>query len=689
MLSMTVWSASYAVALTQTGPSRLFWERMQWLGAPLVAVLLFFFVLEYTGVGSFRPTVPVAAAFVVPVTSVVLAWTNPSHGLLWAEHEEVAAGGVVTLVQGYGPWFWVTVIYNYTLVAIGGLLLVRLLVVSEYRYLDQTVSLVVGIAAPLVGNVLSVVPLVPLPGLDVTPYAFTVTGLAFGNALFRYRLFDLLPATRQLGKQAALASLDEGVIIVGDDRTILYLNDAAADITGCDPAEVFGRSVDAVLCTDRLDFDGDDERTEVGFGDRTYEVTTAPITDRHDSTIGHTILLHDVTSRERSERTLRRQRDELGRIDRLNRVIRRINTALVGATTREEIARSVCETAVTTGDCDAAWVGIGSPPETGVVGMTADDEQPREFDSADAIPEGVSLSVPGGESNGPGPADPDASAGPGDGSAVTVPLSSGRTVYGVLSLRPGRGRRFGGRERAALEELGRTIGHAIHAVEQRQSLVGDAAIELEFRSTDDRDVLVAVSDALGPCTLDGIVPGADGTLLAYVSVAGATTEDVTAELSGLPGVADIRPVSENGSATVEVSLTGGSLCRPLVTYGANVRSAEASDGTCRLVAEVSPAADVRTVVEAVTDAYPATRLQSRREIPPPWGAGDPLAEYGFDDLTDRQEEVLEAAFRAGYFELPRDTTGEEIAESMDIAAPTLRAHLRKAENRILAAFFGE
>jgi predicted DNA binding protein len=57
-----------------------------------------------------------------------------------------------------------------------------------------------------------------------------------------------------------------------------------------------------------------------------------------------------------------------------------------------------------------------------------------------------------------------------------------------------------------------------------------------------------------------------------------------------------------------------------------------------------------------------------------------------DELTDRQLAVLRAAYQAGFFEWPRDASGEEVAESLDIAAPTFHQHLRKAEKAIIAVF---
>jgi predicted DNA binding protein len=58
-----------------------------------------------------------------------------------------------------------------------------------------------------------------------------------------------------------------------------------------------------------------------------------------------------------------------------------------------------------------------------------------------------------------------------------------------------------------------------------------------------------------------------------------------------------------------------------------------------------------------------------------------------DELTDRQREALEAAYRAGYFEWPRESSAEEVAGTLDISRPTFQGHLRKAEDAVLAALF--
>lgn len=62
-----------------------------------------------------------------------------------------------------------------------------------------------------------------------------------------------------------------------------------------------------------------------------------------------------------------------------------------------------------------------------------------------------------------------------------------------------------------------------------------------------------------------------------------------------------------------------------------------------------------------------------------------LSRYGETGgtLSDRQGEVIELALKEGYFEWPRETDSERLAEELGIAQPTFLEHLRKAERKLL------
>jgi predicted DNA binding protein/PAS domain-containing protein len=674
MAAATVWSACYAVALTQTGESRLFWERAQWFGIATIPVFFFLFAMEYTGRDRFTTRRAVAALSVIPAVTILLVWTNPAHGLVWRSYELTETNGITVVEQWFGAWYWVNLIFAYGLVMAGSIALLQLVFVSEYLYTDQAALLAVGVAAPLVANGASVTGRIPLPGLDLTPYAFTVTGIAFGNALFRYRLFELLPATRRLGRQAALGALDDGLLIVDTDRQVIYMNQTAGDVLGCDPADALGTPVEKLVDPGTVDFDSGERLAELSRDGRTYEVETAPVTDRRDRVVGHTVLLYDVTERERRERELRAQRDRLQRLERINTVIRDVNQALIDATTVEEAERTVAETLVTPGGYEAAWVSTSisdGPP----VGMTADEDgvcpAPEE-----ALPE--ALDPP----DSPGTERPPDVVRPDGGDWATVAIVHGRTVYGVLALRTDYETGFTERELAVLDELGETVGHALNAIERTRLSIADTRVELDLASTDEDGLLVTLAAETGAeWTLEGIVPAEGRKLVLYLAT---TAETEASRIDDHPGVTDVRRIDSEGETTLEVTATGGTLAHPLIEAGANVRTATADAGRCRLVAEITSDSNLRTVLERTKESFPETELLAKRDI-------DPTGETALPDdvrMTDRQQEALEAAYRAGYFEWPRESSAEEVAESLDISAATLHGHLRKAEGRLVDTFFG-
>jgi len=672
MIAVTGWTVTEILGLSQFGASHLFWERVQWTAIAVAPLCFFFFIVDFTGHGWVlsRRTVPLF--LVLPVASVVVAWTNPAHHLLLIDPVMIHTGGVVTLDQQFGPWFWVYFVYAYTLLLVGFVLLLRLVTVSQYLYLDQTVLIVVGILAPLAGNAISVFDLAPLPGLDLTPYGFTITGIAFGNALFRYRLFDLLPATRRLGQQAALVDLNDGIVIVDTDRQVLYMNPAAGEILDCDPAAALGQSTEALVDSGRLDFAATDRLAELSLSGRTYEVETAPISDRRGRHVGHTVLLYDVTERIERERELRAQRDRFQRLERINTVIREVNQALVSATTVTELQRAVVETLATPGLYDDVWLNTTAaddPP----IRMRAGDDAPTPADSDTAPPVLESDEID---------ATAVADSGPAAGHWTTVALVYGRTAYGALALHTDRPDGFGERERDVLDELGETVGHALTAIERTHLLVADTHVEIELQSTDADGLLVSLAETTdAEWTLDGLVPAMAGDLVVYLST---DTDAVDgADARSHPGVSEVREIATDGTTTLEVRASAGTLAHPLVEVGANVASATASDGRCRMCVELAPDADVRAVLDRVCEGYPETNLAAKRDVEPTDSESLPDS----DEMTDRQQEALEAAFRAGYFDWPRESTAEEVADSLDIASATLHSHLRKAQHRLVTSFF--
>jgi predicted DNA binding protein len=243
------------------------------------------------------------------------------------------------------------------------------------------------------------------------------------------------------------------------------------------------------------------------------------------------------------------------------------------------------------------------------------------------------------------------------------------------------------RERSVLGELGEAVGHAINAVSTRQLLSTESVVELELESTDPADALAAATYATD-CGLElaGVVPSDAHSALAYVRVSGDPEAAASALADATEG--SVRLVrDDDGDGLLEWRVSGEDLLGTIVDHGAHVGSFEATDGTVTYEADVASDDVVRSLLDSLERPYDGVRLLAKRERASPLEVSNSLPEDSIEGLTDRQREAIEAAYRAGYFDGPRESTAEEVASAMDIAPSTLHSHLRKAEGSLLAELF--
>lgn len=88
----------------------------------------------------------------------------------------------------------------------------------------------------------------------------------------------------------------------------------------------------------------------------------------------------------------------------------------------------------------------------------------------------------------------------------------------------------------------------------------------------------------------------------------------------------------------------------------------------------------RTIAEAVAAVPESLDVQLER-----FGPYEPRPEEDFfASLTPRQRDTFAAAMHLGYYEVPRRTTHEQLAEELGVSRSTVGEHLRKIEARALA-----
>ncbi|WP_254537989.1 bacterio-opsin activator domain-containing protein [Halomarina litorea] len=517
--------------------------------------------------------------------------------------------------------------------------------------------------------------------------------------------------------RSGLDLLPTELAIVDASGTIVYTNRAwraFGEANDFDDADCIGVNYLAVC-----DASDDDRAAEAATGLR---ATLAG--DRHDFSLGYpchgpdehrwftmravpfahegerfALVVHlNVTDQKLAELRVRRRSEDFRTLAAVGDLVRDVVRSLLDVGSRTAVEELVCSRLGESSFYEGVWTVERDVSDGGLTVRTGPDLSVAERSGVESLTStavadsGVGAAI---EAGGPAvrrdPSDPVLGALDTD-AYLAVPIVNRGSTFGALVVHPPSASeyqrtRFDDWEAAALGALGETMGYATAAIRSQKLLAGDAVLELEFGVADESSFLAWVSGQ-ADCTvsLDGFVPVTRGAAVAYLAVSGTEPERFVALAEESPAVDSVRHVTERGDVHLfECALERSPLVE-LATQGVNVRSATASDGGLRTVVEAEPNADVRALTNALAAAYPDSNLLARRDRDraADTNRADPAEDAG---LTHRQSEMVEAAYRAGYFSWPRESSGEAIAASFDISPPTFHQHLQVGLNKLLGSLY--
>jgi len=304
MFACAFWSftSAWHALVFDTG-TRIAIAKIQYLGVAPIAVLWLLFTSQYSRTEWPASRLLRTAIWIIPAITLLLVTTNDQHHAYWVSVIEVPTVWGSRLVYTGGPWYWLHAVYSYVLTAIGTFILIRGLHRFPPPYRHQTALMITGATVPWVGNLLYLALAPPATGLDLTPIGFTVSGACFMWAMYRYRLFGLVPVARDI----VVDSMVDGVLVLDANRRIVDLNAAAERFTGCTTASL-GRSVDEVVswwtqavADDHPIGEGQPAIVKVEPGPHYLEVKVTAVRDTKRRFVGWLVTVHDISSRRRNE----------------------------------------------------------------------------------------------------------------------------------------------------------------------------------------------------------------------------------------------------------------------------------------------------------------------------------------------------------------------------------------------------
>ncbi len=296
---VVAWWCFCAVLEASSGAfaAKILAAKFQYLSIASIAVLWLLFALARIRRLASLPVWLQAALWLFPVALVVLAFTNESHGLVWASIRAASDRPGAPLVYRHGPAVWVGLVYSYILILQATIALVRDALRLSGLLRMQSVWLLAGAAFPWLGNMAYMFRLGPA-GVDWTPVAFTLAGACLAVSLLRYRLLDVVPVARD----QLLAGLADSVLVLDPSHRILDLNPAArrllgvsADVVGSALTDILAPWPDFAALASSLLGRGEAEVVRCPVLDRWLDVRITRIHDGLGRFSGRMVVLHDIT----------------------------------------------------------------------------------------------------------------------------------------------------------------------------------------------------------------------------------------------------------------------------------------------------------------------------------------------------------------------------------------------------------
>jgi PAS domain S-box-containing protein len=303
---LSLWSFSYGIEnLNSDIGWHKFWSYVHHPAIALVPVLWLIFSIQYSyqQKGSQKA---LGLLVIVPIITILMAWTNDLHGLVWQNRYMVKLSNLWLMHSEHGPYFAFHAFYSYAAIFVGIFFLIRLTIKTGRAYRSQAVIIIITVIVFISGNGLYLLGLLPFQGLDITPFSFTLSCIILSYGLFRHNLLDLMPIANEI----ILQNIGDGVLVLDNQKRILFINPSFEKMAGLLPETSVGVSVYEVFFNWPDIFSNHEDNkqieTKITVSDNDYylQVEISPIWHANQLQ-GSIYVVHDITERASNEEKLR------------------------------------------------------------------------------------------------------------------------------------------------------------------------------------------------------------------------------------------------------------------------------------------------------------------------------------------------------------------------------------------------
>lgn len=301
-ISIFTWIAGYIIELYATGiQDKFLGLQIQYIfGIPYTPALWLLAALNYTSLGKKPSVTALAAILIIPILTMFFMITTQSHGFFYYNFRIEKIGAFHFLFKEWGLWFYVNIVFAYSALAVGTALLFYSLKKSKQVYKKQTALFLSGAILPWVANIIYVAGMESFMPLDITPMAFTISMILLGWSIYRYGLFELVPAAHD----AIVSSMDIGLVVTDNSDRIIEINPYAQNI--CNGKKALGLTLPQLFSECSYDFNNTplDKKTEIEINGSIYDLTISKVYDKLGVENGKIYYFNNITERKKIEKEL-------------------------------------------------------------------------------------------------------------------------------------------------------------------------------------------------------------------------------------------------------------------------------------------------------------------------------------------------------------------------------------------------
>jgi len=312
MLAIAEWSVAAAFESAAQGiEAKIIWSKIEYIGASFTAVFFLKYALGFSEMRSRWFIKNFRLFWIIPVTVILLVFTNELHHLIWTDFRWSNAGNNI-LSYIHGPAFSLMVAYSLGLVITGLVFILTSLNYMPSAFRAQANSVIVASIFPFLATLSYSLGFSPLEGLDITVISFMITGLVLLIGISRYRIFNILP----LARHQITEIMQDGVVITDNEYKILFYNPAAKKLLKIDKDFHFTdlKKIDWLFSYCSRPENDSIKEVEIQAGEHSniwYSIVSSRISGKNDKLSGNLIVIRDITRRKTLETETRNLISEL------------------------------------------------------------------------------------------------------------------------------------------------------------------------------------------------------------------------------------------------------------------------------------------------------------------------------------------------------------------------------------------